>query len=361
MIEVVKFKSSSYNQYLEEIGEEVECLSDEEDNKIGKLHRRISKFFMLISNTSKKHKIFHLLSNSTIFEKTIFIILCVFGFLYFENIIKLVSVIFILIFLITETIYKSLDYISKESIQKITIFLDMIAKKGKFERGCEIIEKNVQRMQMMLTKSVYPEVFSNSARLQRNLHYLEFMAKSQAIAGISGYYSWIKLVFYTISIIRDLEDFLLKLNIQEIDKSRKQESLKQTLNIQRFILDDMKILKENKEITHEVFQRLNCTLMMVDSMIDDKSLKPLTILKPVQSSKEVSNLKNNIKEDIIEKYDFTERKPEEPDDVVFIIEGQGQNEITIIEDDISFPSQCNKTFQVNLLAELKLKIQKDLK
>lgn len=355
MIEVVKFKSSSYNQYLEEIGEDVECLSDEEDDKVDNIYKRISKFFVYLSNAQKNHKIFHLLSNSAIFKKTFIIIISVYSFLHFENIIKIVSFIFLLISLITETIYKFLEYQSKEIVKNSTKLIDMISKKGKFETICELLDGKVQGMQMMLTKSFNPEVFSSNLRLQRNLHYLEFMAKSQAIARVSGYYIWIRFIFDTILIIRDLENLLLKINLELIEKSNRQESLNRTLNIQRFILDDIKILKQNQEINQELFQRLNYNLMMVDSMLDDKPLKTLHILKEDNSSK------NDLIEEIIENCESINTRPDEPEDVVFIIEGQGQKDLIKTEDDISFPSQFNKTFQANLLAELKLKIQKELK
>jgi hypothetical protein len=319
---------------MEEIGEEVECLSDQ-DCEINKKNQFFEKIFRRFSG----------FYNKVVGPVGIFGGLA--GLLCFREFLAVLSIA-CLVFVIWEVFFWGINEIFHLKIEELKGFYHIFSDLGKVEEFCEVLDTVSEKVSENIRKKIVFGYLNSSQRLERTLRLIDLYSKSQAFVSFSGFFRRFQLFWVFLQVFTEIENILININVQKLDKTRKNlKIIDQKLRIQKQILQDLKVFETLEN--DEKLLRLSGVSLLVNSILDQEKKPPS--FKPCSKKSITTNL-SSPPEEIPE-------TPKDPSDIFFIIEGLGEKDSNSSKP-FSIPSHQNK-ISLPLIKELQSRFQKTAK
>lgn len=314
MNQVVKFKNSGYCKFLEEIGEDFDYLNEEKSEKKP-------------ASQHKTYSVLVLLSVLTYLFKDLLLACCVLIFIseLFRELLK----------------FLSLAYI-EFSLSKIKSFYSFLHSEKASDLFWNWIKTNCKHLEDCLQVKLFQSNSSNPKHIERVLNSIELNSFIQLHKGGWSLLAVLKTVYTLHQIISQAKTQTLKIKAEKFERKVKiTPKISQFYHLQKQIVEILIGVRDNIYNQEDLTEKILGVKGLLEIILNSQKVKNLNKVPKKESDK-----KAEVKPVPVE---VNTERVEEEKDVIYVIEGQGEQEVKnrIVHD--WYVSETSKSKDLNRL------------
>lgn len=292
MNQVVKFKTSGYCKFLEEIGEDFDCLNEEKSEK--GLERQYKTYLVLV-----------LLPVLAYLSKDLLLAFCVLAF-FFESLRELMK-------------FLSLAYVAF-ALNKIKTYYLFLYSEKTGDLFWTWLKTNCRHLEDSLQVKLFQSNNSNPKHIERVLNSIQLHSFIQVHKSGWSQLAVLKSVYTLYRIINQAKSQTLLIKAEKIEEKRnKRANAPQYFHLQKQIVEVLAGVRDNKYSHEELVEKINGVKGMLEIILNSLKEKDLNKAQKTEFNRKA--------EDKTIPVETNSEREEEEKDVIYVIEGQGEQEL----------------------------------